>query len=737
MELHLVSSFIDKNCFTFIESAMVQYPDEFLIANEILNKVDIRLQIAILLKRFEDLSEGKSPKSLLKSNEYREEGNRLFRADKKRNALAATRCYTEAILASPKNSPALALGHANRAAALAEFGYYEEAYYDCDLALKMGYPRENHDKLLIRQAFCATKLKNYSNLEDALDKLRNMQLSEPFIKQRDLFEEQSKNLAELPPKWRQDEPHDYKVQNILFHPKNGRYMTAWKDYHKDQIILTEKSFAFVPVNQTKICLNCAKEQFIPFPCYVCSKAFYCSPSCKLANEKIHNYECFGYKSGLLEAMGVGHLAVNVLIRGLPEIIDNLVNCKTPTEIWDRLRCLFKSTKKRGYYEALTAYENFHLLPPQAISVLAIGACLGAEYLFSCTKFPELFVRSYCSQSDWLIVVTALILRHNAQMIVNAQRSVNVSFLEKPYNLLALTDIWTEPRHLKKRLLHRFCEIGSSFAAFYPYFSFCNHSCEPSFHMNFNGNRIIAKARTEIRQGDEIFNTYLPDCRTLPKSERQRTLEKTYSFECNCKRCQPESNDSEFLKFHQYRCGKCENSFSPSDNNYRWWMGEHYQDKSLECPKCKAILKLDWYMRFEKLFGTENLNNVLGEIFSLFKYSEKMVYGLNDMRHQMAQLIVFSIFAFWTKNKIDEIWFKEIGLALRYWFDYVECHSGVESVIYTTVATFAIDLMAEGKCFNFDKKKIRKSLNALSDELKIVFENYIKDYIGDKFNDEVN
>lgn len=77
-------------------------------------------------------------------------------------------------------------------------------------------------------------------------------------------------------------------------------------------------------------------------------------------------------------------------------------------------------------------------------------------------------------------------------------------------------------------------------------------------------------------------------------------------------------------------------------------------------------------------------------------------------------------------------FTAVGEAVKYWLDVVEYQNDVRSVMYITKATYALDLMALGKYFNFDCNKIRMSMDMLSTEMRTIFENYINDYIGEKF-----
>ncbi|XP_055920509.1 SET and MYND domain-containing protein 4 isoform X2 [Eupeodes corollae] len=592
----------------------------------------------------------------------------------------------------------------------------------------------------MRQAHCSVKLKNFFKLEEVLEKLRDMRLDAKCLLEREDLEVELKKIAELPGKWHQEDPHDYKVQNILVHPKKGRYMTAWRDYQKDDMVLYEKAFAFVPVNEArncKICSNCAKQQFIPYPCYVCSKVVYCSPQCKLEDEKIHKYECFGHRCDLYESLGVTYFAMHTLLRGLPEYLPQLANCSSGAEIWQQIETIGKSRKK-GYPEILALYNNIHLLSPNSIQEVVLGSFISAHYLVSCTTFPELYSKSTCTKSDWLAIISALILRHAVQMIGNAQGASAVNFMDDSYAFQALADIWTQPHHLKRGMLHGFRDFCINMSGIFPYLSLCNHSCDLSLRVNFDGNRLIAKTQCELKAGDEICNSYVLECRINPKSNRQQDLKMLYHFECDCKHCTPKANDEEFLKFHKYRCenSKCNKMFSPPiGDDLQWWLHIVENPKiALKCSFCKSALKLDWFIEFDELFNAEVLSTAqLMEAVRHFKYAEERLYSI-DLRQYMAYQIVNAFFNTWKEVEIEDVLFKEITEVIKSWLDYIEEQNDVESLMYATTTPYALDLMAEGNFIDFDRKKIRRSFDMLSTEMRIIFENYIKDYIGEKFDD---
>lgn len=129
-----------------------------------------------------------------KSKILREQGNKLFKETGKENVLAACRLYTKAIFAASNGSEDLALAHANRAIALQEFGYFQQAYDDCECALDQGYPEALKHKIITRQAYCARQLEDATLLKRHLDTLQELSLNKNFVTQLEQLQEGLKKL---------------------------------------------------------------------------------------------------------------------------------------------------------------------------------------------------------------------------------------------------------------------------------------------------------------------------------------------------------------------------------------------------------------------------------------------------------------------------------------------------------------------------------------------------------------
>lgn len=71
------------------------------------------------------------------------------------------------------------------------------------------------------------------------------------------------------------------------------------------------------------CENCGLVNIWPFLCLDCRMASYCSPKCCEDHQKIHKYECAGYKINLWFEIGIAHLSVRCLLVGFPALLKKM------------------------------------------------------------------------------------------------------------------------------------------------------------------------------------------------------------------------------------------------------------------------------------------------------------------------------------------------------------------------------------------------------------------------------
>lgn len=153
----------------------------------------------------------------------REEGNRVYKTKngKKDNELSecllsACGLYTQAILAAENVSVELCLAYANRAMALQDFGYFEQAYDDCVCALEYGYPEHLKHKLIMRQAYCAWKLKDANRLEHHISSLQEIpKLNSNFSEQLEQLQQELNHLQVATTDKLSQSPTEYNKTHVM------------------------------------------------------------------------------------------------------------------------------------------------------------------------------------------------------------------------------------------------------------------------------------------------------------------------------------------------------------------------------------------------------------------------------------------------------------------------------------------------------------------------------------------
>ena len=100
-------------------------------------------------------------------------------------------------------------------------------------------------------------------------------------------------------------------------------------------------------------------------------------------------------------------------------------------------------------------------------------------------------------------------------------------------------------------------IGPSEAALYPWVCRANHSCHPNCNYYHNIDLGVQQLYcvTNIREGEELTVSYLPDNMIATRQERQRFLKKNHNFGCQCSECNLEGEklkEDETLKVNAAR-----------------------------------------------------------------------------------------------------------------------------------------------------------------------------------------
>lgn len=80
--------------------------------------------------------------------------------------------------------------------------------------------------------------------------------------------------------------------------------------------------------------------------------------------------------------------------------------------------------------------------------------------------------------------------------------------------------------------------------FEPTLALANHSCSSNAVIMFDGRRVSLRALNEIKQGEQIFISYVDP--TQPREMRRAELQERYFFLCKCEKCN--SDDTPYQTF---------------------------------------------------------------------------------------------------------------------------------------------------------------------------------------------
>jgi hypothetical protein len=512
-----------------------------------------------------------------KSNEVsrmiREEGNQIYKSDT--SMFKCIVIYTGALMSSENASVEMAYAHSNRAAALMKMEFFKEALLDTEMAIKFNHP--DLFKMYERMCESSFKLSSKEKLDQNLKKLEAFCATKPNKSRNDVIQKYRKYLELL-----KNVPERSQIGETSVDPKDtvkllrneelGRYVLAKSAIKKDEPIFVEKPFAFVPVHDgskriTNVdCENCAASNIIPFPCFHCGRASYCSPKCLENHENIHKYECVGYQKNLWYQIGIAHLSLRTLLTGINQLVQKIHGFdleqfkNKPEKIFQHLEDIcqqdyqdyFESSQSsdefREYGQVFALSTNFftkhHLLFGKNF-YYAITSLLMTMYLKNFTSFFQDFLldKEIMSESDWTLFISSVLLRHIGQLVVNGHAIIDFRqtiFQMNSMNLMIFNN------YVVCGGLHALLKSERIFTGIFPRISMINHSCDPNIRNVFENNQLTIFATRNLKESDQIFNCYGPNYKLMSFKERQDTLKIQYNFECKCEKCL-EKNDEHVSK----------------------------------------------------------------------------------------------------------------------------------------------------------------------------------------------
>ncbi|XP_076624715.1 protein-lysine N-methyltransferase SMYD4 isoform X2 [Colletes latitarsis] len=620
----------------------------------------------------------KESKSIEKAQIFKIMGNREFQ---EKNYIQSIQSYTKCALYAPTNSYELSVAIANRSASLFYLNRYDDCIKDIELAIKFDYPKKLHYKLYFRAVQCYMKLGKQNLAKETLLTLRDilnnpdyttLSTKEIFCKFSDDIEKRISeinfsttcvendlpsisNLSKLKSEIVFDENPDFPNASASVDRKYdkelGRYVIANRFIEKGEILFLEKPVSFVLSNHEPIvnhhCQHCnCSNTDIPIPCTKCLNTFYCDVNC--LNEawfSYHCWECSGNQMGLWKEIGIGHLALKVLL-----------TCTTTTD-----------TIKFNAMQNLVT--NFSKLSIEDLIVYGITAIMLTMYLSEYTdyfkinnlndclvsKFSDSIFNSNFNIStniDKQIYVSSLLLRHILQLICNGHAIVKSNIL------LNENESSMEQQNIVA-------------AGIYPSASMMNHSCDPNIINIFMDQYIIVRASKHIAINEEIFNCYGPHYRQMSRKERQKILKAQYCFTCKCNPCILPHLEYFVERFNAKNCLICNGALCNIENSLY----------CLDCGNKPKICQESKIQQAAKMFHTAQDFMDLGKIDEALNELKKCLHI------RKAVLYKYNVDITITLNLMEKIY-----TTMGQWKDGIACLENTITTITERFGSSSIELL---------------------------------------------
>ncbi|XP_030560223.1 SET and MYND domain-containing protein 4 [Drosophila novamexicana] len=686
------------------------------------------------------------------SRSLREQGNQVYKTKSKKSGndlaeclLSASRLYTQAILEAENAYEELCLGFANRAMALQDFGYYEQAYDDCECALEFGYPKNMQHKLIMRQAYCAWKLGDAQKLGEHIACLEQLELNASFTQQLEQLQQELQLLQSNPPaeEVEQAKLDEVKRNNTEISTDAGgreRYMIASQRIKQGEIVFTEQAECFVPTQGRLICQQCAASLLCaPIPCTRChQRVVYCSRRCRQLHAAIHGYECEAYRRDLLLSLGPFHLALRVVLTYVPHWLPQLRNGgSTATELWQTLIAIASAEHHwptaPQHTQTLCMMHHQDKADASKLMYCVFSANLLQVYLYKCTNFYEqLLASTAASAEDWHLLLAALLARTNNQLLNNAHVGDAILPRDLGFNefVLLRPQLWRAPFRLRLGCLHKFDSPTLVKSLNLPYYGLCNHACDPSLRSWYDGRSVSSYAARNIEPGEEIFNCYTANYKTASYAKRKEQLEQTFNFQCSCSKCVRAEPDQDYFASHRYRCEHCEQIFVPAQlAELSWW--QESEPPQICCTVCQAPQDFSWHEEFLVLCACCDKPNARHEAYKVLDNLRNWLLDYHSLRLCLAKKLVLAcLTAKAAGHPFEDTEFSHLGRIIEYLLAGAEAQIGSNAVEYIPIMGCLFDLIAWGKykCSRKRLAKMRAKLDYLAGETQQIFVNYYNDFI---------
>lgn len=372
----------------------------------------------------------------------------------------------------------LCLAYANRSLCFLKLNKFDRCLIDIRHARHHNYPNHLSPKLVQREELCLKALKSVIKPIKSGPQL-SFQCNEKLPSLASLLEIQ---------------------KDVLY----GRMIKAKEDIPINQTILVEKAYVRAVSGIESRCEVCGKQQINFIPCASCADTLYCSEEC--ANNNFHAYECdliFGHQnlcdssslSFILRSVIVG-ISTFSTVDYMEKFIENCLSTD-PQEICESTETY--ETKYRTFFKLSAFVDEQGVLDFRKKAFYIFNAIMSSNDL--AVKFETISRQRFLIH---LIIHHGLVLKTNSFGGSCGEEDTGGDS-DYEQNIFLLT-------------------------------SFMNHSCIPNAIKLSKNNLAVVKTIQPIKQGQQIFLSYISEPSEMTGIDRNNRLKEVYGFRCKCELC---------------------------------------------------------------------------------------------------------------------------------------------------------------------------------------------------------
>lgn len=394
--------------------------------------------------------------------------------------------YNQSICFAENGSEYLSIAYGNRSCCFEKLKMFRLCLVDIQLAKESNCPQRLMQKLDDRKRKCM----------DAVQSEQSISTNQPT-----LSFPVDENFRSMANSLRIDVNDEYR-----------RLITATQHVQIGETVLIEEEYVHLVVGENIMCSNCRKKNANFLPCDKCGGAMFCSELCSKNN--FHQTEC----DMLFDAniCSDGNFFPLFVLRSIiialsvfsstTEMMDFVENCKTTDPYEIPITTSTSISKYRVFFKLSAFVPDKNLFDYRKCAYSVYHSIISSSLA---TKFQT---KSHLRFLAHLIIHHINILRTNSfgcfeSATMKLGQSINTANTDYDYELFL---------------------VGSYF----------NHSCCPNIAKFKKNNLSICKAILPIREGEQLFISYVDEDDDEYKTEigRQRFLQNNFGFNCRCAIC---------------------------------------------------------------------------------------------------------------------------------------------------------------------------------------------------------